>query len=149
MAFHDRRIEPPRYWEAFEDLCLDLYREVWSDPSAQKNGRAGQAQAGTDVYGQPDYAAGKWHGVQCKGKDTYNQGEVTETELRNEVEKAKTFKPALSDWILATTAKKRRENRRGRPAYFRTTCRHRVILGPCARLGGPSIADRELPRRYR
>jgi tetratricopeptide (TPR) repeat protein len=106
MAFHDRRIEPPRYWEAFEDLCLDLYREVWSDPSAQKNGRAGQAQAGTDVYGQPDYAAGKWHGVQCKGKDTYNQGEVTETELRNEVEKAKTFKPALSDWILATTAKK-------------------------------------------
>src|SRR5271170_3947277 len=105
MAFHDRRIEPPRYWEAFEDLCLDLYREVWSDPSAQKNGRGGQAQAGTDVYGQPDYAAGKWHGVQCKGKDTYNQGEVTETELRNEVEKAKTFEPALSDWVLATTAK--------------------------------------------
>ena len=38
MAFHDRRIEPPRYWEAFEDLCLDLYREVWSDPSAQISG---------------------------------------------------------------------------------------------------------------
>ena len=106
MAFHDRRIEPPRYWGAFEDLCLDLYREVWRDPSAQKNGRGGQAQAGTDVYGQPDYAGGKWHGVQCKGKDTYNRGEVTETELRNEVEKAKTFKPALADWILATTAKK-------------------------------------------
>jgi tetratricopeptide (TPR) repeat protein len=106
MSFHARRIEPPRYWEAFEDLCLDLYREIWSDPSAQKNGRGGQAQAGTDVYGQPADGGRKWHGVQCKGKDTYNQGEVTETELRTEVEKAKTFKPALDDWILATTAKK-------------------------------------------
>ena len=70
MSFHTRQTEPPRYWQEFEDLCLDLYRQIWGDPSTQKNRRIGQAQAGTDISGQPAFAAGKWYGVQCKGKDT-------------------------------------------------------------------------------
>ena len=47
-----------------------------------------------------------WAGVQCKGKDLYTNQTVTEKELLKEVEKAKTFEPALSSWILATTGKK-------------------------------------------
>ncbi|MBW4091960.1 MAG: tetratricopeptide repeat protein [Proteobacteria bacterium] len=105
-SFHTSQIAAPKYWEQFEDICLDLFRQVWGDPMTQKNGRQGQAQAGTDVYGQPAYADGKWYGIQCKGKDAYDGSAVTETELRKEIEKAKMFKPALTDWTLATTAKK-------------------------------------------
>jgi hypothetical protein len=76
MAFHTRQIDPPKSWEHFEDLCQDLYREVWKDPATQKNGRQGQAQAGTDVSGQPSFAGGSWYGVQCKGKDAYDRSQV-------------------------------------------------------------------------
>jgi hypothetical protein len=49
MEFHARQIARPGYWEEFEDLCLDLFRAVWNDPTSQKNGRRGQPQHGTVV----------------------------------------------------------------------------------------------------
>jgi tetratricopeptide (TPR) repeat protein len=106
MSFNTDQIMPPQDWQRFEKICLDLYREIWKDPAAKLNGRGGQPQAGTDVYGQPSDSGGKWFGIQCKGKDANFGGEVTEKELRIEIEKAKKFVPALSDWTLATTAKK-------------------------------------------
>ncbi|MFN7305132.1 MAG: hypothetical protein ACK5TQ_00950, partial [Acetobacteraceae bacterium] len=102
MKFHERQNPPPKSWEQFEDLCLDLYRLVWRDPRAQKNGRRGQEQHGVDVFGQVD-GTGPFHGVQCKGKDGLFGAKVTGVELRDEVEKAKTFKPLLKTWTLATT----------------------------------------------
>jgi hypothetical protein len=30
-------LPPPRDWQAFEDLCGDLWRELWRDPEAQKH----------------------------------------------------------------------------------------------------------------
>ena len=57
---------PPNEPAAFESLCLDLWREIWNDPGAQKNGRSGQAQAGVDVFG---VHSGRQMGVQCKQKD--------------------------------------------------------------------------------
>jgi tetratricopeptide (TPR) repeat protein len=66
------------------------------------HGRQGQPQAGVDIYGHD--RRGKFVGVQCKGKDqTYNEP-LTTTELREEVEKAKTFRPKLDVFVLATTA---------------------------------------------
>ncbi len=55
----------PRDWQSFEDLCRDLWAELWGDPNAQKHGRTGQKQRGVDIFGQPGSGA-DWEGVQCK-----------------------------------------------------------------------------------
>jgi uncharacterized protein YjbI with pentapeptide repeats len=103
MDFIDQQIPPPKYWQQFEDLCLSLFRRVWHHPTAQKNGRAGQTQHGTDIWGEED---GLVVGIQCKGKDVNLGAALTEAELREEVEKAKKFVPPLARWYLATTAAK-------------------------------------------
>ena len=97
------QIPPPASWEKFEDMCRDLWRLLWNDPNAQKNGRQGQAQAGVDVYGQPD-GGSEWAGVQCKGKDNYAEKTLTVKELRDEVDKAKKFTPPITkEYVMATT----------------------------------------------
>ncbi len=104
MTFERFQHPPPVSWEEFEDLCLSLFRAVWRYPSAQKNGRRGEAQHGVDVWGRlPD---GQWAAVQCKGKDAGYERRVTKAELRAEVKKALMFEPPLSSWTLATSGPK-------------------------------------------
>jgi hypothetical protein len=103
MHFQDTQIPPPRDWQKFEDLCLDIFRELWGDPTAQKNGRPGQHQNGTDIWG---HCNGQFVGVQCKCKDVASGSALTEGELREEVGNAKGFNPPLATWTLATTGKK-------------------------------------------
>jgi hypothetical protein len=43
------RWPPPNDPTAFESLCLDLWRDIRQNPSAQKNGLSGQTQAKVDV----------------------------------------------------------------------------------------------------
>ena len=100
MSADIERWEPPNDATAFESLCLDLWRDIWHDPNAQKNGRSGQPQAGVDVFGQHQ---GNWVGVQCKLKDGLLRSKVRVKELEAEVEAAKQFKPPLANFILATT----------------------------------------------
>lgn len=101
--FSNFNYPPPKNWQDFETLCRDLWRKIWNDRNTRKNGRSGQDQDGVDVYGQPDQGH-DWAGVQCKGKDnTYEKRNVTESELLEEIEKAKNFDPPLSEWTLATT----------------------------------------------
>lgn len=104
-TFSSLQIPPPSNWQDFEDLCCDLWRMIWEDPNAQKNGRMGQPQHGVDIYGRPNQEA-RWAGVQCKGKDNLSNKSLTEQEVRSEVEKAMTFEPKLSEFIIATTAPK-------------------------------------------
>ena len=106
MEFNELQIPPPKYWQQFEDLCLDIFRHVWSDPTAQKNGRVGQPQHGTDIWGKAASDGRALHGVQCKGKDAAYGGSITEKEMRDEIQKAKSFTPPLLHWTLATTAPK-------------------------------------------
>lgn len=96
------RFPPPRSWEEFETLCEDLFRQVWKDPGTQRNGRTGQPQHGVDVYGRPDGGV-HYSGVQARNK-VYHPTAVSVAELREEVEKAKRFVPALKSFVLATTA---------------------------------------------
>ncbi len=49
---------------------------------------------------------GVWCGVQAKGKDRYAGQRVAVPELKAEVTKAQRFKPALTEFILATTGPK-------------------------------------------
>lgn len=100
MSADSERYPPPNEPAAFESLCLDLWKEIWGDPGAQKNGRSGQPQAGVDVFGRH---AGRWVGVQCKQKDGLLRSKVSVSELNAEVREALSFKPAVSIFILATT----------------------------------------------
>jgi len=105
LTFSNLQIPPPANWQDFESLCWDLWQKIWNDPNTQKNGRQGQPQCGVDIFGRPDQK-NKYAGVQCKGKDNYTNRKLTKREVRAEVEKAKSFKPALSEYIIATTGPK-------------------------------------------
>ncbi|QTR48966.1 restriction endonuclease [Candidatus Thiothrix anitrata] len=100
------QIPPPQNWQDFESLCWDLWTHIWQDNNTQKNGRAGQPQHGVDIYGTSYTTSKDSCGVQCKGKDIYNNKILTTKELNEEVEKAKNFKPKLHQFIIATTAPK-------------------------------------------
>lgn len=69
MDAHEKQILPPKSWENFEDLCHQLFKAVWRDPYAQKNGRRGQKQHGVDIYGSPAADYHIYQGVQCKTKN--------------------------------------------------------------------------------
>jgi cellulose synthase operon protein C len=100
----NRALPPPKNWQDFERLCYDIYSRRWQTNDAEMHGRQGQPQAGVDVYGHDRLENDKLVGVQCKGKDQTYDGALTNKELLDEVDKAKTFKPKLDVFVLATTA---------------------------------------------
>lgn len=104
MDSRNKQIPKPKHWQEFEELCLALFREVWKDKLAQKNGRVGQPQHGVDVWGAVDGNRSRFQGVQCKGKDESLGSTLTESELLSEIMKAEKFSPGLEHWVLATTA---------------------------------------------
>jgi hypothetical protein len=63
MSADSESLPPPNDSIGFESLCLGLFKELWQNLNAHKNGRNGQPQAGVGVS---DQKAGKWVGVQCK-----------------------------------------------------------------------------------
>lgn len=104
MQFLAKQIAPPKDWITFENLCHALFKKVWKDPYAQKNGRGGQAQCGVDIFGYLNGDGQSLHGVQCKGKDAHYGSKATRSEIETEVAKAEDFTPALKHWVFATTA---------------------------------------------
>lgn len=93
----------PRSWDEFEDICADVLKRLWNDPFVVRNGRSGQQQNGVDIYGQPKHLGGpaseKYAGAQCK-----TTAELDIATVEEEVEKAKGFRPPLSEYLVMTTA---------------------------------------------
>ncbi len=87
MQFRAKQIAPPKEWGTFEDLCHALFKQVWQDPLAQKNGRRGQAQYGVDVFGSLNGDRRSFRGVQCKGKDSNYGSKVEWSEAQAEIAK--------------------------------------------------------------
>lgn len=83
---------------------MELFKAIWGDPLAQKNGRRGQPQHGGDVFGSKDGLSTAYFGVQCKGKDQGLGAQATVRELEGELITADTFEPPLVHWIFVTTA---------------------------------------------
>jgi len=102
LATRGSLLNPPIYWQDFEDLCCDLWAEIWDDPYTQKYGRQGQSQHGVDIYGRPR-GKSEFYGIQCKAKDNLADTSLTEKELVKEIKKAEKFIPKLSKFIIATT----------------------------------------------
>ena len=86
-------------------LCLKLLRAYWQCPELELYATRGQAQHGVDIVdlsGQEPLRA-----AQCK---LHEEGKVaTPSEVRDEIEKAKRFKPALGRFVIMTTGKVRKE----------------------------------------
>jgi hypothetical protein len=93
----------PANWQDFENLCKELWGEIWNCPEIQKNGRIGQEQFGVDIFGCP-FNEDSYFGIQCKGKNEYTHNQFTKDEIVNEIEKAKLFQPPLKKLYFATTA---------------------------------------------
>lgn len=91
------RFPAPANWQDFEQLCFNLWKDIWgSSVHIQRYGRQGQRQHGLDIYWDKH---GEWGGIQCKLRSV-----LTEKDVRDDVEKAKSFKQPLKQLIIATTA---------------------------------------------
>lgn len=93
----------PSNWIDFQDLCFQLWKEMWRDPDAHPNGRNGQAQNGVDIWGKNMFD-NDYSGVQCKGKNGNYKSLLTTDEIDSECKKAINFKPKLTSFIMATTS---------------------------------------------
>lgn len=103
LSIGELQIPPPKVWEKFEKLIRDLQQAEQRDLEVQLHGRSGQRQNGVDSFGWSESLNG-WIGIQCKLKDRNLGSVLTVGELRKEVGKAKTFKPKLKKYIVATTS---------------------------------------------
>lgn len=115
MSLASTELRKPKNWQDFERQTRELFACVLHDPNTRANGRSGQEQNGVDVYGYRNEDRDRLVGVQCKKK---YENEVTEKELREEVNKAKNFQPQISQFILITTAP--RDQKIQRAARFLT-----------------------------
>jgi hypothetical protein len=92
----------PKSWDEFEDICADLFGQIWNDPNVVRYGRLGQRQNGVDIRGH--LQDGRIAGVQCKRKRQWPVVELTTAEIDDEVAEALKFTPPLSELTIATTA---------------------------------------------
>jgi hypothetical protein len=100
-----KSLPPPDNWKDFERLCKKLWGEIWDCPEITMNGREGQSQSGIDISGIPK-GEKSYYGIQCKGKDLYSKKQLSEKEINEEIEKAKSFEPDLKKMYFTTTAVK-------------------------------------------
>jgi tetratricopeptide (TPR) repeat protein len=86
---------------SFQNFVLKLIRRYWKDDYAQPHGRKGQSQHGVDITGH-DYRNGYVNAaVQCKASETDDPRALSEKELIDEVNKAKSYTPKLDIFIVA------------------------------------------------
>lgn len=97
------QLPPSSSWEDFEILMWDLFKEIWEDPNTQRVGRQGQSQDGIDIWGRPK-CGNEYEGVQCKQKGIGKK--VEKKVFKEDIEKAKKFRPPLAKFYFVTTAPK-------------------------------------------
>lgn len=88
----------PKSWDEFETIVCSAAKNRWNSPDFSLHGRQGQRQDGVDVFGMDNM--GRMVGIQCK--NTWSG--LTTSTFNEEVEKAESFKPALAQLYVATTA---------------------------------------------
>lgn len=99
-----KQILPPENWPDFETLCMKIWGEIWNcQHTIEKNGRSGDNQNGVDIYAIPQGEV-DYFGIQCKNKDSYADKKLSISEIDDEIEKAKNFKPQLKHLVIATSA---------------------------------------------
>jgi len=97
-TYANLRMPPPKSWDEFEAIVCSAAKSRWGSPDFTLHGRQGQRQDGVDVFGTDN--KGRMVGLQCK--NTWSG--LSKTTIAEEVEKAESFKPALAQLYVATTA---------------------------------------------
>ena len=96
------QVPKPRDEQAFERCNLVLWRCILNDERTYLYGRRGQRQDGVDILGCRNGDPNRRVGVQCKLK---TDGQLLRAEeVRREVDKATSFHPPLSEYLIVTTA---------------------------------------------
>ena len=97
MPIYD--IPPLASWDDFQSLCVDIWKKIWDNPNVESYGTQGQKQNGVDII---LFIDGEVRAIQCK----QTTKKLTESIVSNEIDKAKKFPEKLSEYVIATTAKK-------------------------------------------
>lgn len=97
-TYAELKMPPPKSWNEFEDIVCSAAKSRWKNVDFVRHGRQGQRQDGVDIYGKDD--KGRLVGLQCKN----TWADLTKEMVKDEVEKAGSFKPALAQLYVVTTA---------------------------------------------
>lgn len=100
--FRAKQLPLPASDDAFEELCVDVWKRLLNDPSAQRYGRRGQTQYGVDIIGRRDGSV-DWVGVQCKLR---RAGPLSPDEIERDMEAAVRMNPRLAEFVIATTVRR-------------------------------------------
>lgn len=98
----------PSNWQDFQRLCADLYGRQINDNNMHLHARQGNEQHGVDIVGRYG-GKGDLVGIQCKLMEDLPGKKLTEKSVLDEIENAKGFEPPLSEFIIATTDRTRKE----------------------------------------
>lgn len=93
-------ISKPANADDFEEFCLEIYRAELQDPTATRNGRSGQKQAGVDIFATRA-TDGRLYGIQCK---RINYSTLDFETVEEEVDLADKGKQDIDELVVATTA---------------------------------------------
>ena len=110
---------PPKSWDEFEAIVCSAAKNRWKSPDFTQHGRQGQRQDGVDVYGKD--GNGRLVGLQCK--NTWS--DLSEKTINEEVDKAESFKPALAELYVVTTA----DTDKNTQAFLRNVSAERIKAG--------------------
>src|SRR5260221_1181116 len=94
-------INPPESEVAFEKVCLALLKRHWSRPGLERFAKKGEEQFGVDIF--DTFGEIPMYGAQCKLKEQWKS--LDPSEIRDEVEKGKTFPSKLDHYAILTTGK--------------------------------------------
>jgi tetratricopeptide (TPR) repeat protein len=95
-------IKIPSDDKAFEENCLPLFCGILNDPNVKLVGTRGKSQSGIDLTGRRDRDPTQPVGIQCKL--ITRGGKLTEEIVRADLDKALKITPALTEFIVVTTA---------------------------------------------
>ncbi|QFH68067.1 hypothetical protein FR773_25875 (plasmid) [Leclercia adecarboxylata] len=98
VTYNTMRLNVPKSWDEFEDICKSSFQLRWSNPNLARHGRSGQKQDGVDVYGEDSF--GHFVGIQCKN----TVFGIDNKTIEDEVIKAEKFTPGIKALYIATTA---------------------------------------------
>ncbi len=90
----------PRDWNTLEDIVADVFSRQYHNYNFQRYGRNGQRQFGVDIAGPIEKGL---IGIQCKH---HPNGNISTTEIDEEVKLSDGFSPRLSEFIIATSAER-------------------------------------------
>jgi len=103
-------INPPKNWQDFEMLCLELWGAIWNiRHEIEFNSDNSQGQQGVDIYG-PINNGRQYYGIQCKNRKLNlidgEKNRLSISDIQVEIDKAKQFKPPLGKLVIATSLQK-------------------------------------------